>query len=78
MAEEYNVPWKIVGDFVVTGNGKYHKSDIRKIVDQRDHEINNLRMVNQLLQSGFVIDEEFAPKVMVAKSEFLRKYLRVS
>lgn len=80
MAEEYNTPWKIEGEFVVTGNGKYHKTEIEKIVDQRDHEVNNLRMVNQLIQSGIVVNEEFAPQVNQitrAKNEFLKKYLLV-
>jgi len=48
MAGEYNIPWKIEGEFIITGNGKYHKTDIEKIVNQRDHEVNNLRFINKL------------------------------
>lgn len=80
MAEEYNIPWKIEGEFVITGNGSYHRTEIEKIVNQRDHEINNLRCVNQILQSGSVqVTEKDSPKVIGngQRHDFLKRYLRV-
>lgn len=79
MAEEYNIPWRIEGDYVITGNGKYHKSDIQAIVNQRDHEVNNLRAINDILTSGVLIGEENAPKPVINQrqsSVWVQRYLK--
>ena len=78
MAGEYNIPWKIEGEFIITGNGKYHKTDIEKIVNQRDHEVNNLRFINQLLERKTVRIKD-APRVAGdgQRQDFLKRYLRV-
>ena len=72
MAEEYNVPWKREGDFIITGNGKIHKDDTDKILNQRDHEVNNLRQVNNLLKMSNVR----VGKTDRKKNNFIRKYLK--
>ena len=74
MAEEYNIPWKIEGEFVVTGNGRYHKTEIEKIVDQRDHEVNNLRFVNQMITEAHIAPTEL--KEMSRRGNWVKKWLR--
>lgn len=76
MAQEYNVPWKIEGEFLVTGNGKIHKDDIQGIINQRDHEVNNLRCINQMMSHKINRLKIPTTKLRVRRN-FLNKYLSV-